>query len=133
MSLGRIPIPDHPALRPCPFCGREASVTPYRATATSPVEYSVGCWQEPNPFSHNSHWDDCLGPATRHGAFVELPRLGASLAKAKLGLVFAHVKAGARGCGRTIRAAQAGPLSIPPNASLTSAFVAELCCREPCP
>ena len=62
MRLGRIPIPDHPARRPCPFCGREARVAPYRATPTAPVEYSVGCWEEPDPFSHASHWDDCLGP-----------------------------------------------------------------------
>ncbi len=39
-------------------------MTPYRATASSPIEYSVGWLQEPTPFAQTPHWDDCLGPST---------------------------------------------------------------------
>ena len=59
-----VPIPDHAPLKPCPFCGRDASATPYRATSTSPVQWSVGCWQQADPFSRAAHWEDCPGPTT---------------------------------------------------------------------
>ena len=59
-----VPIPDHAPLKPCPFCGREASATPHRATPKSPIQWSVGCWQQADPFSRAAHWDDCPGPTT---------------------------------------------------------------------
>ena len=53
-----------PPLKPCPFCGREAFATPHRASPMSPVQWSVGCWREADPFSREAHWDDCPGPTT---------------------------------------------------------------------
>lgn len=60
--MSRHPIPDHVALKACPFCGRAASVAAHWAAPDQPVTYSVGCWVEPDPYSHNPHWKDCLGP-----------------------------------------------------------------------
>ena len=64
MSHGSSTDVGIPPLKPCPFCGREASATAHRATPTSPVQWSVGCWQEADPFSRAAHWDDCPGPTT---------------------------------------------------------------------
>ena len=57
-------VPDHAPLEACPFCGREASVTAYQPTPTSPIQWSVGCWQMPDLFSRAAHWEDCPGPTT---------------------------------------------------------------------
>lgn len=62
--MNRSDIPEHAPLKPCPFCGREASATRHQAMPTSPVQWSVGCWQDPNHFSREAHCEDCLGATT---------------------------------------------------------------------
>ena len=64
MSHERPPIPEHSPLKLCPFCGREALVTPHRDIITGTMLYSVGCWREPDTFSTLPHWEDCLSPTT---------------------------------------------------------------------
>lgn len=64
MIYNSLPSADITPLKPCPFCGREAAATPHRASPTSQVQWSVGCWQEADPFSRAAHWDDCPGPTT---------------------------------------------------------------------
>ncbi len=58
------PMPEFhiPPLKPCPFCGREALATSHRATPSSVVQWSIGCWREADPFSREAHWEDCPGP-----------------------------------------------------------------------
>ena len=64
MSQERRPVPEHGPLKPCPFCGREALVTPHRDMTSGKMLYSVGCWQQADAFSRDAHWDDCPGPTT---------------------------------------------------------------------
>ncbi len=61
LRMSSLSIPDHAPLRPCPFCGRAASVAAHRAATDQPVRYSVGCWEEPSPSARTPHWNDCLG------------------------------------------------------------------------
>ena len=64
MTCPALSGPDHAPLKPCPFCERDASAMPHRATSTSPVQWSVGCWRTADPFSQAAHRDDCPGPTT---------------------------------------------------------------------
>ena len=58
-GAGRLPamnpaphsIPNHAPLKPCPFCGRPASVAAHQVAPDQKVIYSVGCFKDPDPFA----------------------------------------------------------------------------------
>ena len=65
------PIPEHVALKPCPYCGRAASVVTHRAAPDQKVIYSVGCFRDPSPFAPQPFWDDCLGPQSNYTVHLD--------------------------------------------------------------
>jgi hypothetical protein len=76
VTYGAHPIPDHAELKPCPFCGRQASVSAHEAAPDQPVRYQVGCWVEDDGSWGIAFWTDCFGPLSDYSEDLdELVRL----------------------------------------------------------